>query len=160
MNDINSECWVIHGMDFMAHSALTSAQNLGTSIVFLGFFSEFRSVYCFVLLRSGLRATETSVNLVAAVCHLPVHSAFAAATALQQLRLLLLSRHNHYYMLRKSCILKPRIRGSFRDLNFPRKSREKIRNSQLGVPRTVSTRVRISLGRELQARFTPASTAI
>ena len=41
MNDINSECWVIHGMDFMAHSALTSAQNLGTSIVFLVFFLNF-----------------------------------------------------------------------------------------------------------------------
>jgi len=27
-----------------------------------------------------------------------------------------------YYILRTSCILRPRIRGSFRDLKFPRKS--------------------------------------
>ena len=30
-----------------------------------------------------------------------------------------------YYILRKSCILKPRIRGSFRDLEFPINSGEK-----------------------------------
>ena len=31
-------------------------------------------------------------------------------------------QYHGYYILRKSCILKPRIRGSFRDLKFPRKS--------------------------------------
>ena len=43
-----------------------------------------------------------------------------------------------YYTLRTSCISRPRTRGSFRDLKFPRKSREKVGNSQLGVPGTVA----------------------
>ena len=41
-----------------------------------------------------------------------------------------------YYMLRTSCMLKPRIRGSFRDLKFPRKSGKNM-NSRVGVPGTV-----------------------
>ena len=42
-----------------------------------------------------------------------------------------------YYMLRKSCISKPRIRGSFRDLEFPRKS-GKSWEFAIGCPRDSS----------------------